>query len=187
MTSRTSRTSPISRRSGMSGRLAIGRLAVLVAACAACGGSSPDPPDPGAVPKGACEGPRALTCAFFDGTEGAWSYDPPSRVSLATACAPAGLRGEIDALVETPGQYWLDRIGFQASGSAVRTAAISASDDAGGTTYGCGQGGGRILTQLLCGTTVGLGTLALRFDFAGRWADGTPWTKECDARVEVSP
>jgi hypothetical protein len=126
-------------------------------------------------------------CAYFDGTARAWSYDPPTRVSLNDACAPSGLHGELDAYVETSGQYWLDRLGFEAIGNAVRAASITASDDAGGTTYGCGQGGGKVLTQLLCGDDVGTGTLALRFRFAGHWVDGAAWTKDCEARVEVVP
>jgi hypothetical protein len=95
----------------------------------------------------------------------------------------------VDAYVDTPAQYWLDRIGFRATGSAVRAprSALSASTDAGGTTYGCGRGGGKVLTQLLCGADVGEGTLVLRFAFAGRWADGQPWTKECDATIAVLP
>jgi hypothetical protein len=153
--------------------------ASLAAGCSAAASSEPTAT--------ACQDSRALTCAYFDGTARAWSHDPPTRVSLQTACAPAGTHGELDAFVETPGQYWLDRIGFEASGNAVRTPPIAASDDAGGTTYGCGQGGGKVLTQLLCGKDVGMGTLALRFTFAGRWADGAAWTKECSANVEIVP
>ncbi len=93
----------------------------------------------------------------------------------------------MDAYVRTQGQYWLDHLGFTATGSAMRTAALSASDPAGGQTYGCGQGGGKVLTQLLCGKDVGPGTLELQFQFGGHWADGTTWMKECTATVEVEP
>jgi hypothetical protein len=134
----------------------------------------------------ACADARTLTCTFFDGTTGAWSTAPPTEVSLRRACGPSGLHGEIGAFVDTDGQYWLDRIGVRATGTAVRVAPFGASDDAGGATYGCGQGGGKVLTQLLCGEDLGLGTLALVFTFAGRWDDGTAWTKECDVVVEVT-
>jgi hypothetical protein len=166
------------------------RLAILVALAgllvSGCGpegrGDAPAPPA-----AAACAEDRTLACAYFDGSASAWSSTPPSRVSLAAACAPSGLHGEIDAFVDSPGQYWLDHLGFEATGSAVRTASLSASDDAGGVTYGCGQGGAKVLTQLLCGHGVGTGTLALRFSFAGHWSDGASWTKECGAVVEVVP
>jgi hypothetical protein len=135
----------------------------------------------------ACADARTLTCTFFDGTNGTWSAEAPTGVSMARACGPGGAHGEIDAFVDTQGQYWLDRLGFQATGSAVRVAPLGASDDAGGATYGCGTGGGKVLTQLLCGKDVGTGTLALRFTFAGHWADGTAWSKDCDANIEVTP
>jgi hypothetical protein len=135
----------------------------------------------------ACAEARTLTCTFFDGMTQTWSTAPPTAVSLEQACGAGGSHGEIDAFVDTRGQYWLDRLGFLATGSAVRGPSLGASDDAGGATYGCGRGGGKVLTQLFCGKDVGPGTLALRFTFAGRWADGTAWSKECNAEVAVGP
>jgi hypothetical protein len=44
-----------------------------------------------------------------------------------------------------------------------------------------------VLTQLLCGKDVGTGTLGLTFAFAGHWADGTAWSQECHAEVDVTP
>jgi hypothetical protein len=149
---------------------------------AACGSGAPATEATGA----SCADVRTLTCAFFDGTTRAWSTAPPTEVSLVHTCGPSGSHGEIDAFVDTQGQYWLDRLGFQATGSAVHSAPLGASDDAGGATYGCGRGGGKVLTQLFCGRDVGPGTLALRFTFAGHWADGSAWSKECDAEVAVT-
>jgi hypothetical protein len=170
-------------------------------ACAcACASTSPAGSDPGPAPSAgpapadasagdaaACVGPRTLTCVYFDGTTRSWSTEPPTVVSIGAACGPGGSHGEIDAYVTTASQYWLDRIGFSASGSAVRIESLGASDDAGGQTYGCDAGGGKVFTQLLCGRDVGPGTLALRFEFAGRWSDGTAWTRECDSTVQVLP
>jgi hypothetical protein len=118
---------------------------------------------------------------------GAWSPTPPTSISLASACAPGGADGEIDAYVTPSSSYRLDRVGFVASGTAVRTGTLAASDDAGGTSYACGQPAPRIITQLFCGKDMGAGTLELRFTFSGRWSDGTPWTQQCDARVDVQP
>jgi hypothetical protein len=146
---------------------------------------SGEPPD-GAV-TGACNGERTLVCSYFDGASGRWSGSAPARLSMARSCTPSGGHGEIDAFVETASQYWLDQVGFHAGGSAVRIAPFGTSADAGGTTYGCGQGGGKVFTHLLCGMDVGTGSLSLDFDFAGRWADGTPWSHTCHADVEVVP
>jgi hypothetical protein len=134
-----------------------------------------------------CAEDRTLTCTFFDGSTRTWSTAPPRRVSIAAACAKGGSHGEFDALVDTGGEYWLDRVGFRASGNAVRAGNLGASDDAGGATYGCGQGGGAVLTELLCGKDVGPGSLVLTFAFAGHWADGVAWSKECSAEIEVTP
>jgi hypothetical protein len=157
----------------------------IAASAIACGSSDPAPP-PEAP---ACAFDRSLTCTFFAAASGTWSTDPPASVSLGSACADGGSHGEIDAFVETRGQYWLDRVGFVATGSAVLTpgGTLQATDDAGGATYGCGHGGGRVLTQLFCGQDVGTGTLTLRFAFAGRWADGSRWSKECTAALIVVP
>jgi len=121
---------------------------------------------------------------FFDGTTHAWSADPPTDVSLAAVCGPGGSHGEVDAYVGSTTEYWLDRVGFQASGSALRVAPLDVSDDAQGTAFACGDGG-KVLTQLFCGKDVGTGTLALTFRFDGHWADGSPWSKECPANLAV--
>jgi hypothetical protein len=147
-----------------------------------CGSGPGQPPAPAA-----CDDSRTVACSYFDVAAGAWTPTPPSSVSLASACAPGGADGEIDAYVTTSSSYRLDRVGFVASGTAVRAGTLGASDDAGGTEYTCGQPGARILTQLFCGKDVGAGTLALRFTFAGRWSDGTAWTHQCDASVNVLP
>jgi hypothetical protein len=168
------------------GTRGLGLAAVIVGAWSVAACSAAQPPAPPAADD-VCASDRTLTCAFFDGSTGSWSTAPPQRVSLADACGPQGSHGEVDALVDTRGQYWLDRVGFAATGTAVRVAEIHASDDAGGATYGCGEGGGAVLTKLLCGKDVGAGRLALAFTFAGRWADGTTWSKECDAEVDVTP
>jgi hypothetical protein len=118
---------------------------------------------------------------------GAWSPTPPSSISLASACAPGGANGEIDAYVTPTSSYLLDRVAFAATGTAVRTGTLASSDDAGGTAYPCGQPAARILTQLFCGKDVGPGTLELRFTFSGRWSDGTSWTQQCDATLDVRP
>ncbi len=78
-------------------------------------------------------------------------------------------------------------MGFAASGTAVRTGTLASSDDAGGASYACGQPAARIVTQLFCGKDMGAGTLELRFTFSGRWSDGTPWTHQCDATLDVMP
>jgi hypothetical protein len=151
--------------------------------------SEPYPPAAPDNVDSACTGERTLSCAFFDGTTQAWSVRAPTQVSLAAACAAGADHGELAAYVTTPAQYWLDRVGFEASGTAVRanTGTLRASDDAGGTTYGCGLGGGKVLTQLLCGSDVGAGTLTLAFHFAGRWSDGSTWMKDCTDEVQVLP
>jgi hypothetical protein len=135
----------------------------------------------------ACDDTRAISCSYFDVAAGTWSETPPSSISLASACAPAGANGEIDAYVTTSSSYRLDRVGFAATGSAVRTGSLAASDDAGGTAFACGDRGAPVLTQLFCGKDVGMGTLDLHFTFAGRWMDGTPWTHQCDATLNVRP
>lgn len=135
----------------------------------------------------ACDDSRAISCSYFDVTAGAWSETPPSSISLASACVPAGANGEIDAYVTTTSSYTLDRVGFSATGSAVRAGSLTDSDDARGTPYPCGEPGARIVTQLFCGKDMGTGTLGLRFTFAGHWSDGTAWTKDCDATVAVTP
>ncbi len=179
------------RVSGLAPSLFLGALFPLTAALGGCSSDATTATEPAAqTPAEAgpvCDGARTLTCTFFDGTTRTWSTTPPTAVSMASACGDGGAHGEFDAYVDTTGQYWLDRVGFAATGSAVRVASLGASDQVGGQTYGCGQGGGKVLTQLLCGKDVGPGTLALQFLFAGHWADGTTWTKECDATVEVTP
>ena len=135
----------------------------------------------------ACDETRAVTCSYFDVAARGWSPTPPSSISLASACAPGGANGEIAAYVTTSSSYRLDRVGFAATGTAVRTGSLASLDDAGGTAYACGEPGAPVLTQLFCGTDVGTGTLALRFTFAGRWEDGTPWTQQCDASLAVVP
>jgi hypothetical protein len=132
-----------------------------------------------------CDDTRTIACSYFDVAAGTWSPTPPSSISLASACAPAGANGEIDAYVTPSSSYRLDRVAFAASGTAVRTGTLGASDDAGGTPYACGQPAARILTQLFCGRDVGPGTLELRFTYSGRWSDGTPWTHQCDASMNV--
>src|SRR5262249_45218485 len=127
----------------------VGVVQMAIAAGAiACSSSEPTP----APEAPTCASNRSLTCTFFSAALGAWSTEPPASVSLGSACADGGSHGEIDAFVDTRGQYWLDRVGFVATGSAVRTPGgmLQASEDAGGATYGCGRGGGRVLTQLLC-------------------------------------
>jgi hypothetical protein len=158
--------------------------AVLLVLLAACRGSSDQSP-----PAAACDDTRAISCNYFDVASGAWSPKAPSSMSLASACAPGGANGEIDAYAIPSSSYRLDRVAFVASGSAVRTGTgtLDASDDAGGTAYACGEPGARILTQLFCGRDVSTGTLTLRFTFDGRWGDGTPWTHQCDATLDVSP
>lgn len=151
---------------------------LLLAAC-----SSPPQQASGTT----CEDTRAISCNYFDVAAGAWSSTPPSSISLASACAPAGANGEIDAYVTTTSSYRLDRVGFAATGSAVRAGSLVSDDDAGGTPYACGEPGARILTQLFCGEDVGPGTLDLSFTFTGRWSDGTPWTHQCDASLNVRP
>jgi hypothetical protein len=153
-----------------------------LAACSS-GSTSAAPPQPAA----ACDDTRAISCSYFDVAGGRWSPTPPSAISLASACAPGGANGEIDAYVTPASSYSLDRVGFVASGTAVRAGTLSASDDAGGTSYACGQPAARIVTQLFCGKDMGAGTLELRFTFSGRWSDGSPWTQHCDARVDVQP
>ncbi len=170
--------------------------AVFSAGSGACGGDPADSTRASAPLSGAsaaspdggvCAGARTLTCTYFDGATGAWSTTPPQRVSLAETCAPGGSHGEIDAFIDTRGQYWLDSLGFRASGSAVRVSELTSSDAVGGVTYGCGHGGGAVLTKLFCGQDIGSGTLTVRFDFAGHWEDGTPWTRYCDAQIDVAP
>lgn len=134
-----------------------------------------------------CDDTRAVDCSYFDVGAGAWSAAPPSSISIASACAPGGADGEIDAYVTTSSSYQLDHVAFSATGSAVRAGSLDSSDDAGGTQFACGQPGARILTQLFCGKDVGTGTLDLRFTFSGHWADGTTWTHECNATVDVVP
>src|SRR5579884_950710 len=96
---------------------------VAVALLAGCGGSAGDPvagsPD-GAPAASACDETRTLTCAWFDVASGAWNARPPQRMSIASACSPSGANGEIDAYVVASGRYQLDRVGFTATGSAVR-------------------------------------------------------------------
>ena len=156
-------------------------LLALLAACSS-GNASGAPP-----PATACDDTRAISCSYFDVAAGAWSPTPPSSISLVSACAPGGADGEIDAYVTPSSSYRLDRVAFTASGTAVRTGTLSASDDAGGTSYACGQPAARILTQLFCGKDVGPGTLDLRFTFSGRWNDGSAWTQPCDVTVAVTP
>ena len=158
-------------------------LPALPALLAACGGG-PGQPSPSA---GACDDTRAVSCRYFDVATGAWSETPPSSLSLASACTPKGANGEIDAYVTTSSSYRLDRVGFAATGTAVRTGSLASLDDAGGTAYACGEPGARVLTQLFCGKDLGTGTLDLRFTFSGRWMDGTPWTQQCDASLAVVP
>ena len=155
---------------------------LLLAACSSGSASSGAPPS-----ARACDDTRAIQCRYFDVAAGAWSPTPPSSISLASACAPAGANGEIDGYVTPSSSYLLDRVGFVASGTAVRAGTLTASDDAGGTSYACGQPAARIVTQLFCGKDMGAGTLELRFTFSGRWSDGTPWTHECDANMNVLP
>jgi hypothetical protein len=157
-------------------------LLLLLAACSS-GSASAAPAQPAA----ACDDTRAISCSYFDVAADGWSQTPPSSISLASACAPAGANGEIDAYVTASSSYLLDRVGFVASGTAVRTGPLTASDDAGGTSYACGQPAARIITQLFCGKDMGAGTLALQFTFSGRWSDGTPWTHQCDAKLDVRP
>jgi len=135
----------------------------------------------------ACDDTRTISCSYFDVAAGGWSPTPPSSISLASACAPTGANGEIDAYVTPSSSYLLDRVGFVASGTAVRAGPLTASDDAGGEAYACGQPAARIVTQLFCGMDMGAGTLELQFTFSGRWTDGTPWTQHCDARLDVLP
>lgn len=161
------------------------RLGALLLLLAGCSSGSTSSVQPQAL--AACDDTRAITCSYFDVAAGAWSATPPSSISLAKACAPAGANGEIDAYVTTSSSYQLDRVGFAATGSAVRPSTLTASDDAGGGTYACGQPSARVLTQLLCGKDIGTGTLDLRFTFSGRWMDGTPWTHQCDASLNVMP
>jgi hypothetical protein len=172
--------------------------AAALLGCGACGDGGDATRAPASSPAGAdesgdatgggvCAGARTLTCTYFDGATGAWSTTPPAQVSLAAACAPGASHGEIDAYVDTRAQYWLDSVGFRATGSAVRVTQLGANDAVGGVTYGCGQGGGPVLTKLFCGQDVGPGALALRFAFTGHWDDGTQWTQECDAQVDVVP
>jgi hypothetical protein len=175
---------PLGTRSGVTPSRVVQAFA-LAGSIALCGcGSATQGSD---LASRACAADRTLACKFFDGNTRTWSTAPPRLVSIAAACALGGSHGEIDALVDTGGEYWLDRVGFQATGNAVRAGQLGASDDAGGATYGCGQGGGAVLTKLLCGKEIGLGTLVLTFAFAGHWADGTAWSKECRAEVDVTP
>ena len=163
-----------------------GPLFVVLLGLAACSSASAR----SAQPQGAtaCDDGRALSCSYFDVAAGAWSTTPPSSISLASACTPAGANGEIDACVTASSSYRLDRVGFAATGSAVRSGGwLAASDEAGGTAFACGEPGAPVLTQLFCGKDMGTGTLELRFTFAGRWDDGTPWTRQCDATVAVVP
>jgi hypothetical protein len=155
---------------------------LFLAACGGGGASSGAPPS-----ATACDDTRAITCSYFDMAAGAWTPTPPSSISLASACAPGGANGEIDAYVTPTSSYQLDRVAFAASGTAVRAGTLASSDDAGGTVYACGQPAARILTQLFCGKDVSTGTLALRFTFSGRWSDGTRWTHQCDATLDVRP
>ncbi len=157
-------------------------LPLAVAGCSSASGTATQ-----AQPTAACDDTRAIACSYFDVAAGAWSETPPSSISLAAACAPAGANGEIDAHVTTSSSYQLDRVGFSATGSAVRTGSLAAMDDAGGATFACGDRGAPVLTQLFCGKDVGTGTLDLRFTFSGRWMDGTPWTHQCDASLNVRP
>jgi len=150
---------------------------------AACSSGSSAPQQATTV----CDDTRATSCSYFDVAAGAWSPAPPSSISLASACAPDGANGEIDAYVIPSSSYRLDRVAFAATGTAVHTSTLGASDDAGGTAYACGQPTARILTQLFCGKDLGPGTLELRFTFAGRWSDGTAWTQQCDATLDVRP
>lgn len=166
-----------------------GSAFVLLLASGACGSSGSggaSSAQPQAVAT-ACDDTRAITCSYFDVAAGAWSATPPASISLASACTAAGANGEIDAYVVTSSSYLLDRVGFSARGTAVRTGSLTASDDAGGTSFACGEPGARVLTQLFCGKDLGPGTLDLRFTFAGRWTDGTPWTQQCDASLAVTP
>jgi hypothetical protein len=154
---------------------------LLLAACSS-GSASAAPPQPAA-----CDDTRAISCSYFDVAAGGWSPRPPSSISLASACASAGANGEIDACVTSSSSYRLDRVGFVASGTAVRTGTLSASDNAGGASYACGQPAARIITQLFCGKDMGAGTLELEFTFSGHWSDGTPWAHQCNASVNVLP
>jgi hypothetical protein len=151
-------------------------LLLLGSSICACSSASP-----------ACDDARVVSCSYFDVAAGVWSPSPPSSISLASACGPGGANGEIDAYVTPSSSYTLDRVGFVASGTAVRTGTLRASDDAGGTSYACGRPAARVITQLFCGRETGAGTLELAFTFSGRWGDGTPWTQRCDARLEVRP
>ncbi len=162
---------------------------VLLLAVGACGsgGSGGSSAQPQPVTAACDDTRRAISCSYFDVAAGAWSATPPSSISLASACTAAGADGEIDAYVVTSSSYLLDRVGFSATGTAVRTGSLAASDDAGGTPFACGEPGARVLTQLFCGKDLGPGTLDLRFTFAGRWSDGTPWTQQCDATLAVMP
>lgn len=160
-------------------------LHLLLLGLAACGGGSGSAGQ--TQPAAACDDTRAISCSYFDVAAGDWSPTPPSSISLASACAPEGANGEIDAFVTASSSYHLDSVGFAATGTAVRTGSLVAADDAGGTAYACGEPGAPVLTQLFCGKDVGTGTLALRFTFTGHWEDGTPWTQRCDATVDVVP
>ena len=155
---------------------------LLLAACSSGSASSGAPPS-----ATACDDTRAISCSYFDVAASGWTPTPPSSISLASACAPGGANGEIDAYVTASSSYLLDRVGFVASGTAVRAGTLTASDDAGGTPYACGQPAARIVTQLFCGKDMGDGTLELRFTFSGRWSDGTPWTHQCDVSMNVLP
>ncbi|HEX8792584.1 MAG TPA: hypothetical protein VF765_16665 [Polyangiaceae bacterium] len=164
-------------------RRAFSLLLLGLAACSSGSSASSEVAQPATV----CDDTRAIDCKYFDVAAGAWSATPPSSVSLASACAPAGAHGEIDAYVTTSSSYRLDRVGFSATGTAVRAGSLAGNDDAGGTAFACGDRGAPVLTQLFCGKDVGTGTLDLRFTFSGRWMDGTPWTHQCDASVNVRP
>src|SRR5579883_1680408 len=158
------------------------RVAALLLLGACGGGGAP-------ADARACGGARALACDYFDGAARAWSPDAPRGVSIGEACGEGGLRGEVAARVVASAPVELDRIGFAASGAAVRVpgGALASSDDAGGAPYACGDPAPVMITQLLCGRDVGAGTLSLRFSFAGRWSDGTAWTQDCAADVDVTP
>src|SRR5579871_6899982 len=99
------------------------RIACLLV-CAGCGSAASagqGTSDPAVTPGdgGACGGAPTLTCQYFDVSRGGWSTAPPTLMSIQNACAQGGSNGEIDAYLATSGQYWLDRVGFAATGSAL--------------------------------------------------------------------
>jgi hypothetical protein len=92
--------------------------------------------------------------------------------------------------LETSSQYWLDRVGFTATGSALSAfdgGTLQASDPAGSTTYGCGKSGGFVELSIVCTPEIAPGDVHARFTFEGHWADGTRWSKECSLDVSVTP